>query len=253
VSINGIEDLSIGCTIADVDSRDALPMLGVDEPTLTMNFQVNKSPFAGQEGKYVTSRQLRERLDRELLSNVALRVEETPDADVFLVSGRGELHLTILIENMRREGYELAVGKPRVVTKDVGGVKHEPWELLTIDVEQENQGKLMEELGRRGGALQDMMPDGKGRVRLDYRIPVARPHRLPHGIHDAHARHGHQEPRVRGLCAGEGRDSLAPERRPRVDGAGRSRRLRALEPGGARTHVRLPGRARLRGHDRRHS
>jgi GTP-binding protein len=171
VSINGIEDLSIGCTIADIDSRDALPMLGVDEPTLTMNFQVNKSPFAGQEGKYVTSRQLRERLDRELLSNVALRVEETPDADVFLVSGRGELHLTILIENMRREGYELAVGKPRVVTKLVDGVKHEPWELLTIDVEQENQGKLMEELGRRGGALQDMMPDGKGRVRLDYRIP----------------------------------------------------------------------------------
>ncbi len=171
VSINGIEDLSIGCTIADVESRDALPMLGVDEPTLTMNFQVNKSPFAGQEGKYVTSRQLRERLDRELLSNVALRVEETPDADVFLVSGRGELHLTILIENMRREGYEVAVGKPRVVTKDVDGVKHEPWELLTIDVEQENQGRLMEELGRRGGALQDMVPDGKGRVRLDYRIP----------------------------------------------------------------------------------
>jgi GTP-binding protein len=171
VSINGIEDLSIGCTIADVDSRDALPILGVDEPTLTMNFQVNKSPFAGQEGKYVTSRQLRERLDRELLSNVALRVEETPDADVFLVSGRGELHLTILIENMRREGYELAVGKPRVVTKEVDGVKLEPWELLTIDVEQENQGKLMEELGRRGGALQDMVSDGKGRVRLDYRIP----------------------------------------------------------------------------------
>ncbi len=171
VSINGIDDLSIGCTIADLDSRDALPMLGVDEPTLTMNFQVNKSPFAGQEGKYVTSRQLRERLDRELLSNVALRVEETADADVFLVSGRGELHLTILIENMRREGYELAVGKPRVVTKEVDGVKLEPWELLTIDVEQENQGKLMEELGRRGGALQDMVSDGKGRVRLDYRIP----------------------------------------------------------------------------------
>jgi GTP-binding protein len=171
VSINGIDDLSIGCTIADVESRDALPVLGVDEPTLTMNFQVNKSPFAGQEGKYVTSRQLRERLDRELLSYVALRVEETRAADVFLVSGRGELHLTILIENMRREGYELAVGKPRVVTKDVGGVKHEPWELLTIDVEQDNQGRLMEELGRRGGALQDMVPDGKGRVRLDYRIP----------------------------------------------------------------------------------
>src|SRR5262249_2072327 len=119
VSITGIEELSIGCTIADAESRDALPMLGVDEPTLTMNFQVNTSPFAGQEGKFVTSRQLRERLDRELLSNVALRVEETDDADVFRVSGRGELHLTILIENMRREGYELAVGKPRVVTKEM--------------------------------------------------------------------------------------------------------------------------------------
>jgi GTP-binding protein len=172
VSINGIEDLSIGCTLADVDSREALPLLGVDEPTLTMNFQVNTSPFAGQEGKYVTSRQLRERLDRELLSNVALRVEETDDADIFRVSGRGELHLTILIENMRREGYELAVGKPRVVTKEMDGVKVEPWELLTVDVDQEHQGKLMEELGRRGGELQDMVPDGKGRVRLDYKIPA---------------------------------------------------------------------------------
>jgi GTP-binding protein len=172
VSINGIEELSIGCTLADIDSRDALPMLGVDEPTLTMNFQVNTSPFAGQEGKYVTSRQLRERLDRELLSNVALRVEETDDADIFRVSGRGELHLTILIENMRREGYELAVGKPRVVTKELDGVKVEPWELLTVDVDQEHQGKLMEELGRRGGELQDMVPDGKGRVRLDYKIPA---------------------------------------------------------------------------------
>ena len=171
VSITGIEDVSIGATLADPENPEALPMLGVDEPTLTMNFQVNKSPFAGQEGKYVTSRQLRERLDRELLSNVALRVDETEDADVFLVSGRGELHLTILIENMRREGYEVAVGKPRVVTKEVDGVRLEPWELLTIDVEQEHQGRLMEELGRRGGELQDMVSDGKGRVRLDYRIP----------------------------------------------------------------------------------
>jgi len=136
-----------------------------------MNLQVNKSPFAGQEGKYVTSRQLRERLDRELLANVALRVEETGDADVFRVSGRGELHLTILIENMRREGYELAVGKPRVVVKEVDGQRVEPWENLTVDVDTTNQGKIMEELGRRGGELQDMVPDGKGRVRLDYSIP----------------------------------------------------------------------------------
>jgi GTP-binding protein len=171
VSVTGIEDFVIGTTFADVDKPEALPMVGVDEPTLTMNFMVNKSPLAGQEGKYVTSRQIRERLERELLANVALRVEDTEDADVFRVSGRGELHLTILIENMRREGYELAVGKPRVVVKEVDGVKMEPWEQLTVDVEAENQGKIMEELGRRGGNLQDMVPDGKGRVRLDYNIP----------------------------------------------------------------------------------
>jgi len=171
VSVTGIEDFVIGTTFADPETPEGLPMVGVDEPTLTMNFQVNTSPYAGQEGKYVTSRQIRERLDRELLANVALRVEETGDNDVFRVSGRGELHLTILIENMRREGYELAVGKPRVVAKEVDGVRHEPWENLTVDVDTENQGKIMEELGRRGGELQDMVPDGKGRVRLDYSIP----------------------------------------------------------------------------------
>jgi len=171
VSVTGIEDFIIGTTFADPENPEALPTVGVDEPTLTMNFMVNKSPLAGQEGKYVTSRQIRERLDRELLANVALRVEETPDADVFRVSGRGELHLTILIENMRREGYEVAVGKPRVVVKEIDGVRMEPWEQLTVDVETESQGKIMEELGRRGGELQDMVPDGKGRVRLDYNIP----------------------------------------------------------------------------------
>ena len=171
VSVTGIEDFIIGTTFADPENPEALPMVGVDEPTLTMNFMVNKSPLAGQEGKYVTSRQIRERLDRELLANVALRVEETEDADVFRVSGRGELHLTILIENMRREGYEVAVGKPRVVVKEVDGVRMEPWEQLTVDVETDSQGKIMEELGRRGGELQDMVPDGKGRVRLDYNIP----------------------------------------------------------------------------------
>jgi GTP-binding protein len=171
VSVTGIEDFVIGTTFADPMNPEALPMVGVDEPTLTMTFQVNTSPLAGQEGKYVTSRQIRERLDRELLANVALRVEDTEDADIFRVSGRGELHLTILIENMRREGYELAVGKPRVVAKEVDGVRMEPWETLTVDVDQENQGKIMEELGRRGGELTDMVPDGKGRVRLDYNIP----------------------------------------------------------------------------------
>ena len=172
VLINGIDDLSIGCTVASLENPEALPLLGVDEPTLTMNFQVNTSPFAGQEGKFVTSRQIRERLDKELLVNVALRVEETEDTDVFLVSGRGELHLTILLENMRREGYELAVGKPRVVMKEVNGEQCEPYEMLTVDVEDTNQGVVMEALGQRKADLLDMVPDGRGRVRLDYRIPA---------------------------------------------------------------------------------
>ena len=172
VLINGIEDLGIGKTVCAPDTPDALPMLTVDEPTLTMNFMVNTSPLAGREGKFVTSRQLRERLDRELKANVALRVAPTDDDTIFEVSGRGELHLTILLENMRREGFELAVSRPRVVFKMVDGVRHEPFENLTVDVEEVNQGGVMEELGRRRGDLQDMQSDGKGRVRLEYRMPA---------------------------------------------------------------------------------
>ena len=172
VLITGIEELGIGTTVCAVDTPDALPMLTVDEPTLTMNFMVNTSPLAGREGKFVTSRQLRERLDRELKANVALRVAPTDDDTIFEVSGRGELHLTILLENMRREGYELAVSRPRVVFKMVDGVRHEPFENLTVDVEEAHQGGVMEELGRRRGDLQDMQPDGKGRVRLEYRMPA---------------------------------------------------------------------------------
>ena len=172
VLINGIEEIGIGTTLTDVNHPDALPLLHVDEPTLTMNFHVNTSPLAGKEGKFVTSRQIRERLERELKSNVAMRMKPTDNEGVFEVAGRGELHLTILIENMRREGYELAVSRPRVVYKEVDGVKMEPYELLTVDVEEEHQGSVMEELGRRKGDLQDMQPDGKGRVRLEYRIPA---------------------------------------------------------------------------------
>ncbi|MBM3365273.1 MAG: translational GTPase TypA [Betaproteobacteria bacterium] len=172
VLINGVEDIGIGSTVCATESPDALPMLTVDEPTLTMNFMVNTSPLAGREGKFVTSRQLRERLERELKANVALRVAPTDDDTIFEVSGRGELHLTILLENMRREGYELAVSRPRVVFKMVDGVRHEPFENLTVDVEEVHQGGVMEELGRRRGDLQDMQPDGKGRVRLEYRIPA---------------------------------------------------------------------------------
>ena len=172
VIISGIEDIGIGVTITDKDNPKGLPMLSVDEPTLTMDFMVNTSPLAGTEGKFVTSRQIRDRLQKELLTNVALRVEDTADADVFRVSGRGELHLTILLENMRREGYELAVGKPRVVYRDIDGQKCEPYENLTVDVPDENQGAVMEELGRRRGELTNMESDGNGRTRLEYHIPA---------------------------------------------------------------------------------
>ncbi len=176
VLINGIEEVGIGVTLCDLEHPQALPPLKVDEPTLTMNFLVNASPLAGREGKFVTSRQLRERLEREIKSNVALRVEFTADSDTFIVCGRGELHLTILLENMRREGYELAVSRPRVVYKEVDGERCEPFELLTVDVEETHQGAVMEELGRRRGELLDMQPDAagrnSGRVRLEYRIPA---------------------------------------------------------------------------------
>ncbi len=172
VLINGIEDIGIGCTLMDPAKPEPLPMLRIDEPTLTMNFMVNTSPLAGREGKFVTSRQLRERLDLELKSNVALRVNETDDDTVFEVCGRGELHLTILIENMRREGYELAVSRPRVMFKEIDGVRMEPYELLTVDVEDHHQGGVMEELGRRKGEMLDMVADGRGRTRLEYRIPA---------------------------------------------------------------------------------
>ncbi|TSA18238.1 MAG: translational GTPase TypA [Betaproteobacteria bacterium] len=172
VLINGIDDIGIGSTICAPEQADALPLLRVDEPTLTMNFMVNNSPLAGREGKFVTSRQIRERLEREVKSNVALKVEFTQDSDTFIVSGRGELHLTILLENMRREGYEMGVGRPRVVMKEIDGVKQEPYELLTVDVEENHQGAVMEELGRRKGDMQDMVSDSRGRVRLEYRIPA---------------------------------------------------------------------------------
>ena len=172
IIISGIEQVGIGFTICDRDNPVGLPHLGVDEPTLTMDFMVNTSPLAGTEGKFITSRQIRDRLQKELLVNVALRVEDTEDADVFRVSGRGELHLTILLENMRREGFELAVGKPRVVYREIDGVKCEPYEILTIDVDDEHQGAVMEELGRRRGEMQNMETDGNGRTRVEYKIPA---------------------------------------------------------------------------------
>jgi len=172
VLITGVDALSIGTTIASVETPEALPMIAVDEPTLSMQFQVNTSPLAGKEGKYVTSRNLRERLAKELLTNVALRVDDTTDTDVFTVFGRGELHLTILLENMRREGYELAVSRPRVVLREVDGEQREPFEQLSVDVEDAHQGAVMEALGARRGELVHMESDARGRTRVDYRIPA---------------------------------------------------------------------------------
>ena len=172
VVFSGIENLGISDTLCDPNHEEALPALTVDEPTVSMTFQVNKSPFAGLDGKYMTSRQIRERLDQELKHNVALRVDDTEDPDKFRVSGRGELHLAVLVETMRREGFELAVSRPEVIMHETDGVVHEPWEQLTVDFDEEYQGAVMTRLAERKGELVDMLPDGKGRIRLDYRIPT---------------------------------------------------------------------------------
>lgn len=172
IAFTGVDPLNISDTLCDPSAVEALPPLSVDEPTVTMTFQVNNSPFAGKEGKFITTRQIKERLDRELIHNVALRVEQVPtDPDKFKVSGRGELHLSVLIENMRREGFELGVSRPEVIIREVDGVKEEPFESVTIDIEDEHQGTVMEKMGERGAELRDMAPDGKGRVRLDFIIP----------------------------------------------------------------------------------
>jgi GTP-binding protein len=171
IAFTGIDKLEISDTLCQQDAVEALPPLKVDEPTVSMTFQVNTSPFAGKEGKFVTSRQIRDRLQKELQHNVALRVEDTEDPDKFKVSGRGELHLSILIENMRREGYELGVSRPEVILKEVGEEIHEPYEMVTIELEDEHQGSIMEKLGERKGDLLNMVPDGKGRTRLEYMVP----------------------------------------------------------------------------------
>lgn len=172
IAFTGLDPLNISDTLCDPNAVEALPPLSVDEPTVTMTFQVNNSPFAGKDGKFITTRQIKERLDRELIHNVALRVDQVPtDPDKFKVSGRGELHLSVLIENMRREGFELGVSRPEVIIREVDGVKEEPFEAVTIDIEDEHQGTVMEKMGERGADLKNMVPDGKGRIRLDFIIP----------------------------------------------------------------------------------
>jgi len=172
IAFTGINDVNISDTLCDLSQPEGLPALTVDEPTVSMSFQVNTSPFAGRDGQFVTSRQIRDRLIQELQHNVALRVEDTDDPERFEVSGRGELHLAVLIENMRREGYELGVSRPQVIMREIDGVKQEPYEHLTIDVDEGYQGSVMEKVGERGGEMSNMLPDGKGRVRLDYKIPA---------------------------------------------------------------------------------
>jgi GTP-binding protein len=171
VCITGIDKLGISDTLCDPDNVEALPALSVDEPTVTMTFQVNDSPFAGLEGKFVTSRNIKERLDQELIHNVALRVDQGDSADKFIVSGRGELHLSVLIETMRREGFELGVSRPEVIQKEVDGEIHEPFEQLVVDLEEQHQGSIIEELGLRKAEMTNMEPDGKGRVKLEFIIP----------------------------------------------------------------------------------
>ena len=209
VLVTGVDDLSIGTTLASVETPEALPPITVDEPTLSMYFQVNTSPLAGREGKYVTSRNLRERLQRELLTNMALRVEDTGDTDAFLVSGRGELHLTILIENMRREGFELAASRPRVVLREVAGVTCEPYEALSVDVEEAHQGAVMESAGAaaRRSYEHGVRQPGPHASRISR--ARARPHRFPGRVHEHHPRHRAHEPRIRQLRAGEGRHPRA--------------------------------------------
>ena len=172
ICISGFDPLFISDTLCDQQNVEAMPALTVDEPTVSMTFQVNDSPFAGKEGKFVTSRNIKERLEKELLHNVALRVEEGDSADKFKVSGRGELHLSVLIETMRREGFELGISRPEVVVKEVDGEKHEPYENVIIDIEDQHQGPIMEQMGLRKGDLSNMVPDGKGRIRLEYNIPA---------------------------------------------------------------------------------
>ncbi|HSC84455.1 MAG TPA: translational GTPase TypA [Pseudomonas sp.] len=172
VCVSGMDELFISDTLCDMNNVEALPPLSVDEPTVSMTFQVNDSPFCGKEGKFVTSRNIKERLEKELLHNVALRVQEGDSADKFKVSGRGELHLSVLIETMRREGFEMAVGRPEVVIKEVNGEKQEPYENVIVDIEEQHQGALMEQMGLRKGDLTNMVPDGKGRIRLEYTIPA---------------------------------------------------------------------------------
>ena len=252
VAFAGIAEPKVSDTLCDPATVEPLPSLTVDEPTISMTFEVNTSPFLGREGKFVTSRQIRERLERESIHNVALRVEPTADPDKFVVFGRGELHLGVLLENMRREGYEMAVSRPRVVIKQIDGVAHEPYEQVTVDADADAQGDIMSALGSRGAELKDMQADGRGRMRLDYMIPsrgligfqtefrtMTRGTGLLHHVFD------HYGPVVQRELGQRPKGVLI------ANGQGVALGLFAVQPAGARPAVHRPGRGGLRGHDHR--
>ncbi len=253
VSITGIDNLKISSTLCDPAAPEALPVLTIDQPTVSMTFQVNDSPFAGREGQYVTSRNIRDRLERELLSDVALRVQDGSTPDRFVVSGRGELHLSVLIEKMRREGFEMGVSRPEVIRRVIDGVEQEPFESLLIDCEETHQGPIMEEMGKRRGELRDMVPDGKGRVRLEYMIPSRgiigfrnQFLTMTSGTGVLNSIFDHYGP------VKAGRSRRAPERRAGLDGRRQGARLRAVQPAGARAAVHRAERRGLRGPADRH-
>ena len=251
VAVAGVEGITIGETITSVENPAPLPLIVIDEPTIAIQFNVNNSPFAGREGQYVTSRNLRERLEKELLTNVSIRVEETGSPDAFKVLGRGELQLAILIEMMRREGYELMAGRPEIVTKVVDGVRMEPVEHLTIDVPEQFTGVVIEKLGPRKGEMTKMHNHGSGRVRMEFRVPISRAHRPAQRNADGDARHHRDEFALRRLHALPGRDPAAADRRADRRPPGLHHRLLAQRIAGARHPLCRPRRGGLRGHGRR--
>lgn len=254
VALTGMDGLDISDTLCDPSAPEALTPLTVDEPTMSMTFEVNKSPLAGKDGDYLTSRQIRERLFRELKSNVAMRVETGNDPDRFKVSGRGLLHLSVLLETMRREGYELSVSRPEVVTREVDGEIHEPYELLICDIEDDHQGSVIDNLNQRRGQLQNMQPDGNGRTRLEFMIPARGLIGFPDRVHEPDVGHGYRHPCVRPLRPAWWRcDRPASFRRADFERGRQGGRLCPVQPAGSRQDDGLAGRRGVRRHGRGHS
>ena len=250
IAVAGLADVTIGETLADPDDPRPLPVITVDEPSLSIVVGINTSPLSGRDGSKLTARQVRARLDQELIGNVSIRVRDTDRPDAWEVQGRGELQLAVLVELMRREGFELTVGQPHVVTREIDGKVNEPIERLTIDVPEDYVGVVTQLLALRKGRLEQMVNHGTGWVRMDYLVPARAPDRVSHGVSDRDTRHGPGAPRLRPLGAVGGRAAHAPDRRAGGGPLRTVRQLRPVRPAGARHDVRGAGRGRLRGHDR---